>query len=92
MAKCPECTTPGAYIGMFTVECKNSKCKHFTITEEVVCPCCGIAGHEGMFVGMDMGSGKDKTATTVYDPASGKIIILDGDGSASPIWDGDCNI
>lgn len=43
--KCPKCGVPGAYVGFNSVECRNSKCEHFVIDEEVVCPCCGIAGH-----------------------------------------------
>lgn len=46
MARCPECDTPGAYIGWRDIECKNSKCKHFKITEEPICPCYGVAGHK----------------------------------------------
>jgi hypothetical protein len=45
MALCPVCSTPGAYIGFNSVECRNPKCEHFSITLEEVCPCCGQAGH-----------------------------------------------
>ena len=45
MATCPKCGVSGAYLGFNSIECKNSKCEHFKLTEEVICPCCGIAGH-----------------------------------------------
>ena len=45
MAQCPICKTPGAYIGFFTVECRNPDCEHFALFEEPVCPCCGQVGH-----------------------------------------------
>lgn len=46
MAKCPTCGTPGAYVGFSSIECRNSKCIHFVQNEELICPCCGIAGHD----------------------------------------------
>lgn len=42
MANCPKCNTPGAYIGMKEIECKNPNCEHFVIpTDACLCPCCG---------------------------------------------------
>jgi rRNA maturation protein Nop10 len=42
--KCPECGER-AYVGFNSIECPNPQCKHFTITEETICPCCGEKGH-----------------------------------------------
>ncbi|MEI6235313.1 MAG: hypothetical protein WCT04_19825 [Planctomycetota bacterium] len=45
MPNCPDCKTPGAYIGFNTIECRNPRCTHFSIEEEDICPCCGKKGH-----------------------------------------------
>ena len=45
MTRCPDCGTPGAYLGFNTIECRNPKCVHFVIEEEAICPCCGKRGH-----------------------------------------------
>ena len=45
MAHCPDCSTPGAYVGFNSIECLNPHCVHFKIKQEEVCPCCGKAGH-----------------------------------------------
>lgn len=45
MPACPNCNTPGAYIGFNSVECLNPRCVHYTVREEEICPCCGKPGH-----------------------------------------------
>ena len=42
--KCPDCGE-AAYVGFKSIECTNWKCKHFEVTPETICPCCGIKGH-----------------------------------------------
>ena len=46
MAKCPDCATPGAYIGLNSIECRNPACKHFKVDMKKTCGCCGVVGHE----------------------------------------------
>lgn len=46
MPFCPECSSPGAYIGAMSVECRNPKCRHFKLEPEAACPCCGGKAHE----------------------------------------------
>jgi hypothetical protein len=41
MPNCPDCQTPGAYVGFSTVECRNPDCKNFRLPEEPTCGCCG---------------------------------------------------
>lgn len=71
--KCPKCGVPGAYVGLNSVECRNSKCEHFTINEEVVCPCCGIAGHTPKYemMGADLSDSKDYSAIPPNFPLEG---------------------
>jgi hypothetical protein len=68
MALCPDCKTPGAYIGLNSVECRNPKCKYFRLDPKKTCGCCGIIGHEasvcpgGEDEAMPDGPKKDGTA------------------------------
>lgn len=65
--KCPHCNTPNAYVGFNSVECKNSRCKHFEPTEEIICPCCGISGHTPTYTqGIDLSNFKDKTGNVNF--------------------------
>ena len=65
--KCPECGTANAYVGFNSIECKNSKCKHFRITQEKICPCCGVAGHVPDYtIGIDWSKDKDSVDESSY--------------------------
>jgi hypothetical protein len=41
MAICPKCSTPGAYVGFNSVECRNPDCEDYKIEEASACACCG---------------------------------------------------
>ena len=69
MPNCPNCNTPGAYVGFSTVECRNPDCSHFVVFEEKICPCCGKVGHE------------PELAESTPDYSSGSVQINGGDPS-----------
>ncbi len=50
MANCPQCQTPGAYVGFSSIECRNMDCPHFVFREEKASPDCGQEEHSGASV------------------------------------------
>lgn len=82
MAQCPYCATPGAYHGLSTVECVNSRCKAYVPTAPALLPfpdslpktwreaacICSACGFRGLALAETFGSPGQYSLSVLLDP------------------------